>query len=538
MAPNRKLEHLIREFPELYPGPGGAIAIVKDGQILARESWGYINLERHIPFTPRATFRICSITKQFTCALLLDSFPQIEDLDHDVRHFLPRLTGQLPKIAHLAYNQSGLRDYWAMGMTMGALPDTFFSENDARHMMTMTKTLQFEPGTSYSYCNQNFRLIGDILARRLEDNYATLMHRHVFSRYGMENAYVAADTTSLSDGGTGYEGSIATGFIPATNRILWTGDAGIGACLDDMIAWERHIDRERDDPRGIYNRLSKPQVFTDGTRAAYGFGLKHFHFEGKKATGHGGGLRGWHSFRMYIPEERLSVVVLFNHMSDAYGAAQKLARAALNLGDATIKRARQVPSEKASPAGIYLDDATGLAARIISDKSGDVLHYLYPPERCSHASDAPKDPFRTRITTEGESTIMHRPSENRAITLRALKPYHFDQKDDRDRFHGVYYCMENESWFEITNHGRGVYGAFYGFLGKGPMSLIRRLSHDVFTMPCRRALDHAPPGDWTIEIIRRERSNTRQRASEIRVGCWLARNLHYRRVNAVFDRGT
>lgn len=104
MAQHRKEERLIRQLLELYPGPGGAIAIVKDGQVRARESWGYINLERHIPFTPRTTFRICSITKQFTCALLLDAFPEFARLDEDVRHFLPQLAAPLPRIAHLAHN--------------------------------------------------------------------------------------------------------------------------------------------------------------------------------------------------------------------------------------------------------------------------------------------------------------------------------------------------------------------------------------------------------------------------------------------------
>jgi len=537
MAQYRKEECLIRQLPELYPGPGGAIAIIKDGQVRARESWGYINLERHIPFTPRATFRICSITKQFTCALLLDAFPDFSRLDEDVRHFLPQLSAPLPKIAHLAHNQSGLRDYWAMGMVMGALPDTLFSEDDARHIMMTTKTLQFTPGTSYSYCNQNFRLIGDIVARRLDRDYASLMHHHVFSRYGMEHAFIAADTTSLPDGGTGYEGSVATGFIPAKNRILWTGDAGIGATLDDLIAWELYIDRERNHPRGIYQQLSQPQSFTDGTPAPYGFGLRHFTFEGRKATGHGGGLRGWHSFRMHVPEDRLSVVVLFNHMSNAYGAALRLARAAIGLDEAPPRQVVSTSPADVPPTGLFLDDAAGLAAQIFHGPAGRMLHYLHPPETCPEPDEVPEDPFRTRISSEGEATLMHRPGENRSVILRRLHPYAYDGPDDRDVLRGAYYCAENDSWLDITTDGQGLYGAFFGFLGKGPMSPIRRLSDDVFSMPCRRALDHAPPGDWTIEILDARKKKARHPAREIRVGCWLARNLRYRRVNAVFDRG-
>ena len=59
----------------------------------------------------------------------------------------------------------------------------------------------------------------------------------------MSTALLAAVTRAMPDGTEGYEGTAAAGFRAAGNRILWTGDAGLGASLDDMIAWERHIDR-------------------------------------------------------------------------------------------------------------------------------------------------------------------------------------------------------------------------------------------------------------------------------------------------------
>jgi hypothetical protein len=71
----------------------------------------------------------------------------------------------------------------------------------------------------------------------------------------------------------GYEGGQAEGFRPAVNRITWTGDAGVSASLDDMIAWERHIDATRDNPESIYQRLAAPVAFTDGANSGYGFGL-------------------------------------------------------------------------------------------------------------------------------------------------------------------------------------------------------------------------------------------------------------------------
>ncbi|MFT9296566.1 MAG: serine hydrolase, partial [Gluconobacter sp.] len=62
-----RLEAAVSALPVRFPGPGGAVAVVKDGEVLVRHTWGYANAERRLPFTPSSLFRMCSITKQFTC---------------------------------------------------------------------------------------------------------------------------------------------------------------------------------------------------------------------------------------------------------------------------------------------------------------------------------------------------------------------------------------------------------------------------------------------------------------------------------------
>ena len=99
-----------------------------------------------------------------------------------------------------------------------------------------------------------------------------------------------------------------------------------------MIAWERHIDATRDDADALYSRLSAPVTFADGTPSAYGFGLNRRNEFGRAVTGHGGALRGWRSHRLYVPSERVSVVVMFNHLSDAHEAAVDLLAAVLGRG--------------------------------------------------------------------------------------------------------------------------------------------------------------------------------------------------------------
>ena len=516
-----RLDRLLETLPRAYPGPGGAVAVLRRGEPLARHAWGWANAERRIAFKPQTLFRMCSITKQFTCAALLDVFPEPSVLDGDVRARLPLLEQAPPGALHLCHNQSGLRDYWAVAMLHGAPAEAPFGDTEAARVISGTRTLQFAPGTRYSYVNQNFRILSDILQERTGRSFAELLRTRIFEPAGMATALLAADTRAMPDGAEGYEGTQASGFRAAENRILWTGDAGLGASLDDMIAWERHIDATRDDPGALYSRLAAPVIFADGTPATYGFGLNRSTELGRAATGHGGALRGWRSHRMYLPTERVSVVVMFNHLSDARAAAMDLLAAV--LGEDRPPAAAPVPMP--DWLGAYIEPETGLAVRIDAAPDGPVrLRYGHSPERLDMLADGTASNGGTRLRPGDGGLWLDRPHDNQSSRLRPCEGAP-GADADADVF-GQYRCEELDAALTLADAGGMLYGAFSGFLGQGRMELLDPIGPDVWALPCPRALDHTPPGDWTLAI---QRDQTGQ-AAGIEVGCWLARRLTYARV--------
>ena len=490
----RPLDRCLARLPDAYQGPGGAVAVVRDGAVLARHAWGYANAERRLSLTPQTLVRLCSITKQFTCALLLDAFPDPSVLDPDVRPYLPHLT-HTPGALQLCHNQSGLRDYWAVAMLHGAPAESAFGDAEARVVIGGTRSLQFAPGTRYSYCNQNFRLLSEIVAARAGRSYAELLQARLFAPAGM-GAILAADTSALPDGTEGYEGTQATGFRPAVNRLIWTGDAGIAASLDDMIAWERWIAGSP-----LYARLAAPVRFADGNPAGYGFGLAQGLVAGRAFSGHGGALRGWRTHRLYVPDERMSVVVLFNHMADARAAAMEVLASVLDFPPA--------PAPDAHPEwdGAYLEPETGLAVRV--DQAGRRLRYGQTAEALGGA---------TTLSVGEDGLWMDRPLENQRTRLIPC-----GGTAARD-IAGRYRCRELEAWLTITDGGGALYGGFSGMLGEGRMEALDEIGSDLWALPCPRALDHTPPGDWTLAVRRGPGG-----VEGIMVGCWLARGLWYER---------
>jgi D-aminopeptidase len=516
LAVSSRFDRAFEALPHRYPGPGGAVAVLRDGEVLDWRAWGFANAERRIPFTRKTLFRMCSITKQFTCGLILDAFPDPSVLDDDVRARVPLLERSPPTARHLCHNQSGLRDYWALAMLQGAHPEQSFGNEDAVRIIGGTRTLQFAPGTRFSYANTNFVVLADILERRTGLGFAELLHSRIFERVGMESALLAADTRAMPDGTEGYDGTQTSGYRVAKNRIIWTGDAGIGASLDDMIAWERHIDATRDDPDALYSRLSEPVAFDDGRPATYGFGLNRRSALGRRITGHGGALRGWSCHRLHSAADRISVVVAFNHMADARGAAMELLAAAID---------EELPSRPpvgAAPAwlGAYIEPETQLAARVDLAPDGLRLRYGQNPEVLDYRESGAGRDEDVRLRADGERLWMDRPADNQTSLLAPCAP---GMTSD---LAGRYRSDELDAEITVIGEKDVSYGAFSGFLGNGRMEVLEPIGADVVALPCPRALDHSPPGDWTL-IVRR---NADGAVVGLDVGCWLARRLHYRRV--------
>jgi D-aminopeptidase len=401
-------------------------------------------------------------------------------------------------------------------MLHGSPVEAPFGDAEAAKIIAGTRTLQFEPGTSYSYVNQNFRILSDIVQARTGRTFATLLRDEVFEPAGMASAFLAAETRAMPDGTEGYEGSQAGGFRAAENNILWTGDAGMGASLDDMIAWERHIDATRDDPSALYARLSRPVAFADGTPAAYGFGLSRQSMFGRETTGHGGALRGWRSHRAYLPAQRVSIVVLFNHMADASVAAKGLLAAVLD------ETSRPQTTHFADPdwLGTYFARQTGLATHVQREPDGKIrLGYQYPPDALDLQADGSAGDGKTTLRIGEGGLWMDRTQENSsALLVPMLGEAALD-------IEGEYRCDELAAKLTIIDSGGVLYGAFSGFLGAGRMELLNPLAADLWALPCPRALDHSPPGDWTLRIAR----DVAGRPRAIEVGCWLARRLRYDR---------
>lgn len=513
-----RLEAFVEAIPQKYKGPGGAVAVVKDGQVLIRHAWGFANLATRTALTAETRMPICSVSKQFTCATLLETVGEPEQLDGDVAAFFDKFAGQHPSMRAMCNNQSGLRDYWALTVLCGADPEGVFLDRDADHLMKLMRSGHFAPGAQYSYCNCNFRLLAELIEKHSGRSLIELVREKVFTPAGMKTAELIPDTAAF-DECTGYEGDIAHGFRPATNRIHWIGDAGICASLDDMIAWEQFIDATRDDENGIYRRLSRPTQFSDGSVAPYGLGLKFKQSGDVRLTGHGGALRGWRCQRWHCASERISVVVLFNFEGDAHDAASRLMNVALDIAEVDVET---IPADP-SWLGSWLEQNSGLVLTLENAGLGKLkARFGTGPEMMDVLSEREARSSMTSIEKDGDVIHLHRFEENLRLVMQRLVGE--ARTDVIGRFHNA----ELDADLMLTSAGGALYAAFEGFLGKSDMYPLYPAGPDVWILPVQRAMDAPSPGEWKLLF---ERDATGQ-VTGVKIGCWLARSLIYDKVLA------
>lgn len=412
----------------------------------------------------------------------------------------------------------------------GAKPDDKFSIlHDAPQALDRTKSFHFAPGAEYSYSNVNFHVLGRILENVTGMSLAQILVDRLFIPAGMASASLCPNTNGLPLPIVGYEGNATVGYFAATNRIEWAGDAGIAASLDDMIAYEQYLDRSFSDPDSPYATTSKQQHYRDGTPASYGYGLSRGERAGKTAISHGGALRGFRHERLHIPSERLSTVVLLNYEAPPSVLTDHILDKILQHEDPKPKSITAAPEL----AGDFLDPETQLYLEIKTGAADGVkpgtLSMNYGPGTTGATvkltSETTAESPGTKLSLDGDILHVDRADDNRTIKAHRIQPPASAAATlaTAASVVGEYRCEEADSSFTVSGEDGVLYGAFDGFLGKGPVWVMRHLGESVWALGNPRSLDSTPPGDWTVVFDRKEDGTVKK----CTVGCWLARGLEY-----------
>ena len=247
-------------------GPGVAVAIVKDGEVVYQHYSGLANRKRGQRINSETTFWIASVSKQFTAMAItvLESQGKL-NLDDAVSHYLPELS-QFPsvRIRDLLHHTSGLRDgYTLVGMTLRG--EKHYDPASVLEMLVKQSALNFRPGTRFEYVNSNYVLLALIVERIVKKPFADFMKSDVFTPLGMLEARVYKGDPIPSDA-MGYQRK--NGRYKAVGHYLPAiGSSGVLLSMDDATRLEQQFHQKERDIR--IDKMIEVARLNDGTELHY-----------------------------------------------------------------------------------------------------------------------------------------------------------------------------------------------------------------------------------------------------------------------------
>lgn len=379
---------MYQEYAKENHFPGYAFGIMLDGQLIYSGSGGYLDINKKIPVNAQSMFRIASITKSFTAMAILKLRDEGKlKLDDPVYAYIPEikqqsLTKDAPEITvrDLLTHSAGFPEDNPWGDR-----NLDISEQDLIKLLTEGISFSNVSGTTYEYSNLAFAILGLIVERISGLSYQNYINTYICNPLNMTQ--VAWEFTKIP------ATQLAVGYKWNNNNwekedLLHDGSfAAMGGMITSIDAFSHYValhqsawpprDASENGPvkRSSIREMQQPWRFikldttteSDGqtcaTIRAYGYGLKWLKdCEGRVYVGHSGGLPGFGSNWLIMPEYGIGVILFANV---TYAFAEKINLQVLNtiIKKATLQ-VRQLP-----PSNI-LNDRKNQLFKLLPDWKG------------------------------------------------------------------------------------------------------------------------------------------------------------------------
>lgn len=368
----------------------GSILVARDGKVLARAGYGMADLEHDVPNTPETKFRIGSVTKQFTAAaiMLLRDRGKL-DLHKPIKTYLPDSPKSWDEITvhHLLTHTSGIPNYTdfpEFTKTM-EIPTTL----DALVGRFKDKPLDFKPGAKFKYSNSGYILLGRVIEAASGRSYVAFLRENLFDPLKMNSTGYDSASPILKHRASGYSRKLflLVNAAPIDMSIPHAAGA-LYSTVDDLFLWDQGLLGDTPVPQKTLKEMFTP--FKDG----YGYGWLSGKIFGRPMVTHNGGINGFSSSILRLPDDKVCAVALSN-VEDPNVAAIARDLAAIALGEKyTIPGRREAitldPKVLDAYVGRYVVDSPKLTFtvnregdRLMAQLTGQASYEIYPESETS-----------------------------------------------------------------------------------------------------------------------------------------------------------
>ena len=348
-------------FKAAYPadGPGAAVIITRGGKAIYSAGRGLADVEAKRPITPDTSFRLGSIVKQFTAAVVLQLIAEGKmSLDDPVSRFFPDWPkpGAAASVRQLLNHSSGIQDF---SKIPGWIVKNRHRPWTTAELLAVFRDLpaKAQPGHAWEYNNGGYVLLGAIVEKVTGKAWHEAIAERITSPLGLRTVAYAVPSEVTAASARGYtQAGGRQQPVELSHMSVAHAAGGLAGSVRDMARWAHALHHGRVVRPDLYREMTSPARLADGSTQPYGFGLRLQQLRGRRALVHGGAGGGLDTDSVYLPAEGVFVAVFANSddpVTDPSSLTRRLAALALGEPIPTFTRA-EVDTAALEPLfGIY-----------------------------------------------------------------------------------------------------------------------------------------------------------------------------------------
>lgn len=375
---------------------GGAssatVAIMDKGKIVYEEGFAMANRGEALGVNTSTQFNIGSVSKVFTAAAVMQLVEAGQvDLDKPVVDYVPDFTMRDSRyqnitVRMLLNHSSGLPGtYGYNGFATAVDPDYL-----ANFMVYLANgNLKDDPGVVSVYCNDGFTLAEVLIEKVSGQSYAEYLNQHIFATSGMvdSSCYFKPDNANIALKYNNDDGSA----LPA-EYVNLMGTGGISSTAADLCRFGNALLTNKIMTAESFSEYTSPQygpeTVPSGTPITnYGLGwdmvaVADFAEQGVQVLSKNGGTLQFNSQLYVLPEQGLSVAVIFAGTADTTTITNAITQALLEeqgvlpgseTSAAAAPNPAAIPDQLGSFAGYY--GANGSTIKVEFDRQSNTMNY-------------------------------------------------------------------------------------------------------------------------------------------------------------------
>ena len=298
----QKADDLLRAYTDQQKFSGNVL-IAKGDTILFEKAYGYADKSSGQLNTIETEFRVGSLTKMFTSAVILQFADEgkISLADPVSKYVTDFSNGDKIKLIHLLSHTSGIK-----GSTGSPAP-TSLEESISRFKV---QPLSFEPGSKFEYNNFNYILLSFIAQKVSGTSLSDLFTNRLLQKTTMQHTGLDYKARQSDKKALGYITNPETANWQVANDgnvALASGAGALYSTTRDLYKWSMAISK-----RLVLNDSSVTMALTP-VHNNYGLGWMNSQSKGRKYVGHTGSIPGFIANFMKFPAEDVTIILLSNY---------------------------------------------------------------------------------------------------------------------------------------------------------------------------------------------------------------------------------